>query len=146
MEYTVKWGQNDDVFKDAAMLRIKIFVDEQEFREEFDEIDKTAFHMVVYDEDKTPVATGRIYNEESDVWHLGRICVLKEKRKTGLGRLVVTELEKKAATFSAKKVTLGAQLRAAGFYKTLGYSEVGKIYFEEYCEHINMTKDLSIPV
>ncbi|SDN48647.1 GNAT family N-acetyltransferase [Acetanaerobacterium elongatum] len=142
MKYTVKWGQNDAVYQDAAMLRTKIFVDEQHFEEEFDELDKTAHHMVIYDENGTPVATGRIFSEEDGLWHLGRICVVKELRKAGLGRVLVEELEKKARELGGIRATLGAQVRAKGFYQKLGYVEDGEVYFEEYCEHIKMDKPL----
>ncbi len=143
MEYTVKWGQNDGVFDDSAMLRTKIFIEEQHFIEEFDELDKTAHHMVMYDTENTPVATGRIFPEEGGVWHLGRICVEKELRKAGLGRLLVQELEKKARELGGVRTVLGAQVRAKGFYEKLGYREAGEVYLEEYCEHIHMQKELA---
>ncbi len=37
---------------------------------------------------------------------------------------------------------VSAQVRVKEFYKKLGYKEVGEIYFDEYCEHITMEKEL----
>ncbi len=143
MKYTTKWGQSDEVYDDAAKLRTEIFVVEQGFIEEFDEIDEIAQHMVVYDEDGAPVATGRLYEEEGDQVHAGRIAVVKRLRGAGLGRVIMEELERKAAEMGAKRIILGAQVRVKGFYAALGYRENGDVYREEYCEHVPMAKDIA---
>ena len=39
-------------------------------------------------------------------------------------------------------ISLSAQVRASGFYEKLGYKKHGEIYFDEYCEHIVMKKDI----
>ncbi len=140
MPYSVKWGQNDAVFQDAASLRTEVFVIEQGFAEEFDETDKTALHMVIYDHENIPVATGRLFEETGGTWHIGRICTPSRQRGTGLGRMIVEQLEKKAVALGAKHIILGAQTRVQGFYETLGYRVCGEEYLEEYCPHIPMEK------
>ena len=45
----------------AKEVRQKVFVDEQGFHNEFDDIDETATHIVMFDEDKIPIATCRIF-------------------------------------------------------------------------------------
>ncbi len=140
MNYEIKWGQNDTVYRDAAALRTEVFVDEQKFEEEFDQTDAVALHMVVYEENATPIATGRLFEEAEGTWHIGRICALKRLRGTGLGRVIVQELEKKAATLGATRIILGAQTRVQGFYETLGYRVYGEEYYEEYCAHVPMEK------
>lgn len=140
MNYRIKWGQRDEVYRDAAALRTEIFVDEQKFVEEFDSTDDVALHMVIYDEDNTPIATGRLFEEENGTWHIGRICVKKHLRGMGLGRIIVEELEKKALELNASRIILGAQTRVRGFYETLGYRACGEEYYEEYCPHIPMEK------
>ena len=35
-----------------------------------------------------------------------------------------------------------AQVQAAGFYKKLGYVQVGDEYLDEHCPHVNMEKPL----
>ncbi len=140
MKHDIRWGQNDDVYRDAAALRTEVFVDEQKFEEEFDQTDAVAHHMVVYDEDGSPVATGRLFEEDGGTWHVGRICALKRLRGTGLGRVVVEELEKMAVSLGASRIILGAQTRVQGFYETLGYRVCGDEYYEEYCPHVPMEK------
>lgn len=139
MNYHAKWGA-DDVFRDAAALRTEVFVNEQRFCEEFDDIDKTALHMVLYDQNGQPAATGRLFEEHTGVFRIGRICARKCLRGCGLGRTVVTELEKKAISLGATCVVLGAQTRVRGFYEALGYRACGEEYNEEHCPHIPMAK------
>ena len=47
-------------------IRIKIFVKEQGFQNEFDEIDPNAFHIVLFDKDK-PIGTGRCYVDKTRI-------------------------------------------------------------------------------
>jgi len=42
-------------------IRRKVFMNEQGFHHEFDNIDKVSVHIVVFNEYKTPVATYRIF-------------------------------------------------------------------------------------
>lgn len=52
----------------------------------------------------------------------GRIVVLPEYRKQGLGRLVVTEAEKWARELGCRKAVLDSRDVAVGFYEKLGYT------------------------
>ena len=90
LEYRFNYGKTD--FRDAKKLRQLIFVEEQGFENEFDEIDERAYHVVVY-QDKCAIATGRMYFEDEKTMILGRIAVIKEYRGTGLGSKVVKSLE-----------------------------------------------------
>lgn len=140
--YTIKWGRKDSqIFKDAFELRVKVFVDEQHFCDEADHYDEAADHLVIYHGD-TPVATGRAIMLDGHVKKLGRICILKDYRNKGIGRIIMKELENNAFKDGCIKVILSAQLRAAEFYKAVGYTSVGEIYLDEHCEHIDMFKKL----
>ena len=46
--------------EDAVFIRNTVFVEEQGFKEEFDQIDGRAVHMVMYDKDN-PVAVCRFF-------------------------------------------------------------------------------------
>lgn len=128
---------------DERMLRNKVFVEEQNFKDEFDIIDSASHHLVLY-VDRNPAACVRFFTEENPTeYHLGRLCVLKEYRGQSLGRLLVYEVEKRAKDLGGTAVVLSAQVRASGFYEKLGYIKKGDIYYDEYCEHIRMYKLLS---
>lgn len=58
MKYTLSKGLNNS--PDARAIRQSVFVEEQGFEYEFDDIDETALHLVLYDENDNPCATGRL--------------------------------------------------------------------------------------
>lgn len=141
LNYKIFKGNTCSGFKHAAEIRAVVFLDEQKFSYDLDEIDKIAYHTVVYDGD-SPVAAGRFFFDENNIPHIGRVAVLLNYRKHGVGRYLMEALEKLAAEQGADHITLGAQLRASEFYRRLGYVQYGETYFDEYCEHINMKKIL----
>ena len=92
-------------------------------REEFDEHDTPDTKYIVILDGDFPVATCRLYElPEAPARMLGRIVVLPEYRKQGLGRLVVTEAEKWARELGCKKAVLDSRDVAVGFYEKLGYT------------------------
>lgn len=128
---------------EARLVRQTVFVEEQGFREEFDTIDNTALHAVAFD-NETPAATGRIFpSEQADTYLLGRLAVMKDYRKSGIGSKMLKFLEAEAIKLGAKKIELHAQLRAKHFYEKNGYIAEGDIFLDEFEPHINMTKMLT---
>ena len=70
---------------DAMKIRQKVFVEEQKFQDEFDEIDQRCITLVGYIDDQ-PVACSRaFFDEEEKKYKVGRFAVLKDYRKKGLG-------------------------------------------------------------
>lgn len=123
-------------------IRQEVFINEQGFEEEFDEIDEIAYHVVLIDEE-LPVATGRLFpHAEEGSFVLGRIAVLKSYRGKELGALVVSALCEKAKELGGKTAVLSAQTRARGFYEKLFFTAVGEEYMDEHCPHIQMKKPL----
>lgn len=137
---THKYGVGLDSLPEAMEIRKTVFVDEQGFVDEFDETDKTAHHIVVL-HDGSPIATGRVFPDEGS-WHIGRVAVLPDSRKTGAGRYVMNTLEEIAAENGAAEVVLSAQVQASGFYERLGYSAFGEEYLDQHCPHIDMRKKI----
>lgn len=59
--------------EEAVQIRLTVFVDEQGFQDEFDEIDKYATHLVAFDNDK-PIATCRVFKKgNSGEYFVGRL-------------------------------------------------------------------------
>lgn len=127
---------------DAKQIRQKVFVIEQKFEDEFDEIDDTAIHFVLYYVDK-PVATARAYYDKEDKsYHIGRMAVIKEFRSMHLGKKIMDYAEEYLKKKGAKKIKLSSQVRAKGFYQRLGYKPYGEKYYDQHCPHIAMEKTL----
>lgn len=125
----------------ARAIREAVFVQEQGFINEFDEIDAAALHMVIYD-GETAVATGRVYRDAGGVYHIGRVAVVKEYRGKHLGNRVLLALEQKAAEMGAQSVVLSAQCAVRDFYEKNGYAAAGEVYLDEHCPHIHMEKQI----
>ena len=137
--YRIVFRQGTAQFDDAKAIRTGVFVTEQGFQNEFDEIDTRAYHAVLYDGER-PVATGRVFQEPEGVWHIGRVAVRKEYRGAGMGALVMRALEEKLRELHAPGAELSAQIQAAGFYEKLGYRPFGPEYWDEHVPHIAMRK------
>ncbi len=127
---------------DAMAIRQAVFVDEQGFEVEFDDTDDKAVHLVGYDNGK-PAAVCRFFcDDEHSSYMIGRIAVVKELRGKHLGEQMVLAAEKFIKETGGEKASLSAQLRASGFYEKLGYTKSGSEYYDEYCPHVLMSKEL----
>ena len=128
--------------QEARCIREEVFVKEQGFRNEFDEIDQTAFHVVFY-EDDTPAGVCRCYpGEKEGEYVAGRIAVLKDYRGREMGSRIMATLEEILSARGGRRMILSAQMRARGFYEKNGYTTFGEPYPDEYCPHIHMEKEL----
>nr|MDE5742089.1 GNAT family N-acetyltransferase [Oscillospiraceae bacterium] len=124
--------------EEAKIIRNEVFVEEQGFRDEFDDNDKKCLHIVLFDGD-TPIATGRIFpeNGRGNTYIAGRIAVRNSYRGKNVGAEVMKLLESKAKELGAEILAVSAQCRAQGFYEKMGYTANGDIYLDEHCEHIH---------
>ena len=142
MQYSIKRtvGINDD----SRYIRHIVFEIEQGFQDEFDDVDGWADTIVLYDKGGAAIATGRVilYDQDNSIYKLGRIAVVKQYRKHGLGAEVVKELEKIAIEKGAKTLFISAQVRSQGFYEKCGYVATEEKYFEEHVPHVKMLKTL----
>lgn len=126
----------------AMDIRRRVFVEEQGFNDEFDDIDKNAYHVVIFVKERY-AATGRLFKDKNGNAHIGRIAVLRDFRNRSLGSFIIAILEKKALELNLNNIELSAQIQAMDFYIKLGYSPVGEEYLDENCPHIKMVKKLT---
>ena len=125
---------------DAKKIRDEVFVKEQHFQNEYDDIDNYAIHLVFYN-NEIPIATCRFFQgENKDEYIVGRIAVLKEHRGNHYGEIILNTVEKLIKNDGGSIISLSAQIRVQAFYEKFGYKAVGEKYFDEYYEHINMKK------
>ncbi|MBQ9964113.1 MAG: GNAT family N-acetyltransferase [Clostridia bacterium] len=126
----------------AIQLRTTVFVEEQGFEEEFDAVDETAVHLVAFDDHGIPLGTCRVFAQDgSNSYLLGRLCVIKERRGNGVGRMLVQEAEHTVRQLGGVRLRLHSQYRARGFYALLGYTVCSEIEDEQGCPHIWMEKE-----
>lgn len=120
-------------------VRNSVFTNEQLIDEEidFDGQDTDAVHVLVACQGKY-VGTGRMLSDG----RIGRLAVHKEYRGRGLGAKAVLALVKEAKRIGLKRVYLGAQKPAAGFYERMGFSVYGEPYTEVNIEHVHMERSV----
>lgn len=133
---------DDGLPPQAAAIRRAVFMDEQGFRDEFDEIDPRASHLVLCDRE-VPIATGRFYRAPGcDTYLVGRIAVVKAYRGKGVGAALLRAAEQAVRQRQGRRIALHAQVQARLFYEKLGYTAYGAVELEEHCPHIWMEKAL----
>ena len=137
MEYKIF----DNLPQEAKDIRTAVFVDEQGFKNEFDEIDDSAKHILIYHDGKA-VGVARFFSEDGKEYHIGRVAVLEPYRKYGYGKEIIFAIENELKKTNAERISLSAQTRVSGFYEKCGYKKVGGEYFDEFCPHIAMIKKL----
>lgn len=129
---------------DAMLVRKTVFIDEQGFKDEFDETDKTATHLVAYDGNK-PIAVCRFFwSDERASYLIGRLAVIKEYRGLQLGAKMIKKSEELIKKKGGKEVWLHSQEQAVEFYKKQGYRVCSEMEYEEFCPHYWMKKDLFV--
>ncbi|GAA6208892.1 GNAT family N-acetyltransferase [Cognatishimia sp. WU-CL00825] len=120
-------------------LRREIFIKEQGFNEEdeWDDLDDQAIQILAKLA-QHPVGTARILIN-GNIGRIGRICVVKSQRGTGLGAaLVQFGIDHLRQTPSIARVKLGAQEQAIGFYEKLGFQVCGQVYDDGGVPHREM--------
>lgn len=138
MEYQIKTNGHE---QDWKYIREEVFMKEQGFENEFDEIDAIAEHICLY-VNGTVIGCGRLFSTEENTYTVGRVALVKEYRKGGYGSIILEELEKIARQKNAKKLVLSAQCRVKAFYEKNGYVAQGEGYMDEHVPHIHMEKVL----
>lgn len=137
---TVEIELTDDIAACRA-LRRTVFIEEQGVSEadEVDQLDPESLHLIARVEDRA-VGTARIIIKDG-VAKIGRVCVLKSHRGTGLGAALIREALK-VSKGEAQTAKLGAQLHALGFYEALGFQAIGPVYDDAGIDHRDMVQDL----
>lgn len=131
------WGEAQPL---AAPLRFAIFVGEQNVPAgiELDDMDEKSLHAIAFDDAGKAIGTGRLLPEGK----IGRMAVVKEWRRRGVGADLLEALVGEARRRGLKEVRLSAQLRAAEFYRAHGFVAEGKVYEEAGILHQAMHRTL----
>ncbi|GAA6395523.1 GNAT family N-acetyltransferase [Solibaculum mannosilyticum] len=137
-----RWIRPGGQVDDALAIRFEVFCDEQGYGrdEEVDSLDACSWHVVLYDKEGIPSATGRVIDEGNGIFSIGRVCVAKRLRGMQAGRKLMELLMDKCWDLRAGSIQLSAQVRAQGFYERLGFVAGGAVYMDGHVPHIHMTR------
>jgi len=135
-------GGGEDDFSLVSAVRRTVFIEEQRVpeEEEWDHLDGVAVHLLA-EMDGRAVGTLRFY--EDDGWlHVGRVAVLRECRGAGVGRVLMERCLAEGRRMGLSHSFLNAQTDKAGFYRRLGYREVGGEFMEAGIPHVRMEREV----
>jgi predicted GNAT family N-acyltransferase len=141
--------ETEEQLKMCFDVRLDVFVREQQVpidleMDEYDTHPKACHHLLILDEGR-PIATGRwkAYEPGTSKAKLQRIAVLQAYRGTGVGRLLISELEKWAQEEGFTDSVLDAQVQAEPFYAKQGYVTISTEPFDDAgIPHVRMVKKL----
>ena len=139
-QITVKLVETEEDMEAAVGIRFRVFVDEQSVPPEIelDEYDAHATHAIAL-LDGVAVGTGRAIVEGQSA-RIGRMAVDRQRRRSGVGGLILRFLEAEAEAQGATEYVLHAQDYVKAFYAAHGYEERGETFMEAGILHIEMRK------
>lgn len=126
----------------AYDVRRAVFICEQHIPEnmEFDLEDESAWHALAY-LNNICVGTARL-NIDNRFGKIGRMAVLSQVRRNGVGRHLIESLVKFGQNLDVNKYTLNAQVTAIQFYEKIGFEVNGNIFQEVGIAHQKMVLNL----
>ena len=128
----------NELVEEAKKIRYEVFVEEQGFNVEIDEIDDIATHCVLY-ENNIGIGVCRFFNIlHPQHFHLGRFAIKKEYRKNNKGKTLLLEVINKIKSLNGKEIHISAQQDAIGFYQKCGFIITSETYYEQHCPHKDM--------
>jgi predicted GNAT family N-acyltransferase len=131
----VKWI---DEYELLTMIREKVFIEEQKVTSqvEWDGIDKDAIHFLAF-KDKKAVGCARAFVIQNRM-QLGRMAVLKEYRREGIGKALIETAMTLAKLNQLYAICISAQCHAIDFYKKFGFEVTSDIYLDAEIPHRDM--------
>ena len=86
-----------------------------------DEFDRMAVYALAFDEDDRPAGTGRLFIDRDGRFRVGRVCVLKDARGTGLSDLILRMLLFRARELNAASVYADVDPAAEDAFARYGF-------------------------
>jgi predicted GNAT family N-acyltransferase len=111
-------------------------------RQEFDEHDGPDTKYIVIIDNDFPIATARMYPLDEKSMMIGRVVVLPEYRRQGIGTMVVSECEVWAEELGYSKAVVESRDNKVAFYEQMLYEVCGEAMDGDTFRCIRMEKDL----
>ena len=111
-------------------------------RQEFDEHDGPDTKYIVITDNDFPIATARMYPLDERSMMIGRVVVLPEYRRLGIGTMVVSECEDWAEELGYSKTVVEARENKVEFYEQMLYEICGEAADGDTFRCIRMEKEL----
>ena len=108
-----------------------------------DNLEESSYHFMAITSSNEIVACGRLHmnnDEEAQIRYMG---VSENRRRMGLGSLIVDRLETQAKVLGASSITLNARNVALNFYKSHAYEAIESYQSDTNIPHTRMEKFLT---
>lgn len=96
---------------------------------------ESELEAIVLVEDHKPIAGCRLTYPRPDIAKIGRVCVIRDKQRGGVGHILIEEAEKWIRERGFKHIVINSQDRAQAFYERCGYVLVPGVDPEIYENH-----------
>lgn len=118
--------------------RVTVFVVEQNCPyQEVDNNDFDDLHVCLIEDHHLKAYTRII--DKGDHITFGRVLVVKEYRKDGLGRKIVqATIDEIRRRFPNKPIQIQAQAYLQDFYASFGFQAISEVYLEDNIPHLDM--------
>ena len=110
--------------------------------QEFDGHDTPETKYIVVTDQEFPVATARMYPLDEKRMMIGRVVVLPEYRRRGIGSMTVLACEEWAEELGYVKAVLESRDNKLSFYEQLGYEVCGEAEEGDTFRCIRMEKEI----
>jgi predicted GNAT family N-acyltransferase len=139
-EYTLRlasWQEDSWALK---RVREAVFIHEQgiSVELEWDGLDPGCIHVLASDAMLHPIATARMLSDGT----IGRMAVLKEWRRRGVGSALMERLLGEARYRQIPQVTLNAQAYVTDFYRKFRFEATGEAFIDAGIPHVKMVAKL----
>ena len=111
-------------------------------RQEFDEHDTPETKYIVITDSDFPIATARMYPLDGHSMMIGRVVVLPEYRRQGIGTMVVAECEEWAEELGFSRTVVESRDNKIAFYEQMDYEIRGEIREGDTFSCVRMEKQL----
>ena len=125
----------------AALQAVRdiVFIQEQHVpvELEWDGLDADCIHVLAFSGEK-PIGTARLLLNG----HIGRMAVLKNWRKKGVGSAMLQRLLDEIRNKGIQYAVLNAQIGAADFYRRFGFQAEGEEFLDAGIPHVRMVLEV----
>lgn len=138
LKLTIQSFEELNTFELYEILKVRaaVFVVEQECPyQDLDDIDFRSIHVTLHRDDGI-VAYARVFKDDGDLWHIGRVLTTEREKHFGLE--VMREAIKVAKSQDAKCIEIEAQCYALGFYEKLGFQVSSEEFMLDGIPHRRM--------
>jgi predicted GNAT family N-acyltransferase len=145
MPITIKQPETPEEFAQYFALRWRILRApwQQPAGSEKDPLEDSCHHIIACNEANTVIGVGRLQFNSANQAQIRYMAVDPEHDRNGVGRMLVTALEKIALENTRRHIILDAREPAVGFYEKQGYRITEKTYLLFGCiQHFRMQKIL----